>query len=201
MRSPNPKPHPNPRATSKRAIRFANLAALALLILGSFQMLGHFTGLRSLRGIGAASVASPYPKVFGSAPVWGETNTELETFSSSFELHYKLKGQLFKLPITPAVYERVRGPYNRRNVYGAALAYGPCLPPELTQSILDYALAEPGTLRAELGIPPEAVDLQILVRGMESSPSSEPQLREWILTPSPTIPSIYPSKHTAGATQ
>lgn len=168
-----------------RTTRFANIAAVVLLLLGSFQMAGDLLGIRALRGIGAASAMSPYPKVFGSAPVWGEPGTELETFSATFELHYEHEGQSYILPITPAVYERVRGPYNRRNVYGAALAYGPCLPPELKQSILDYALAEPGTLRAELGLPAQATGLRVLVRG-DAKSSAGIQTREWILTPTPS---------------
>jgi len=172
-----------------KAARCANFAAIALLVLGSFQMLGHFTGIRALRGIGAASVASPYPKVFGSAPVWGEADLELETFSATFELQYEFEGQTINFPITPAVYERVRGPYNRRNVYGAALAYGPCLPPDLMQPIVDYALTEPGTLRSELGLPESARRLRVLVRGEVVSSrapggSRARQQRQWILAPS-----------------
>jgi len=172
-----------------KAARLANLAAIALLVLGCFQMVGHFTGIRALRGIGAASVASPFPKVFGSAPVWGEADLELETFSATFELQYEFEGQTIILPITPAVYERVRGPYNRRNVYGAALAYGPCLPPDLMQPIVDYALTEPGTLRSELGLPASASQLRVLVRGEvvsshASGGSRARQQRQWILAPS-----------------
>ena len=51
------------------------------------------------------------------------------------------------------IYSRLAGPYNRRNVYGAALSYAPRLPEELWQPVYCYALAPDGPLRRELGLP------------------------------------------------
>ena len=52
----------------------------------------------------------------------------LETYSTRFYLDWTDRaGQRQSLQLTPEVYARVRGPYNRRNVYGAVLAYGPVL--------------------------------------------------------------------------
>jgi hypothetical protein len=108
-----------------------------LTALGLMQMAGDLTGLRALKGIAAASGASPAPKVFSA--VQG-----LETYSTRF--------YLAGTEMTPAIYARIRGPYNRRNVYGAALAYAPVLPDELRTPVMTYALCGDAPLMRELGI-------------------------------------------------
>src|SRR5688572_32014405 len=116
-------------------------AAVFLVVLGTAQMLGDLTGFLPLKAIAAATGASPAPKVFSA--VQG-----LETYSTRFFLD--LGGR--RVELTPELYARIRGPYNRRNVYGAALAYGPVLPPELREPVMRYALCD-GTLLDELGLP------------------------------------------------
>jgi hypothetical protein len=69
--------------------------------------------------------------------------------------------------LTPEVYGQVRGPYNRRNVYGAALAYGPVLVTDdrtrpLFESVVRYALCGDAPLLRELGI--DAADVAGPVR-------------------------------------
>jgi hypothetical protein len=56
------------------------------------------------------------------------------------------------IELTPEVYARMRGPYNRRNVYGAALSYAPVIPPELRDPVLRHALCGEAPLLRELGI-------------------------------------------------
>ncbi len=148
-----------------RPLRRANLLAFLLLLVGTFQMAGFLINSKALRGIGAVSMVSPFPKVFCSAPVHGEPGVALETFASEFVLQYDTQDGAARLAITPEVYSRLRGPYNRRNVYGAALAFGPCLPPELADAVLRYALVEPGTLCAELGLPEDADNFRVKIRG------------------------------------
>src|SRR4030095_12354867 len=98
-----------------------NKAEIILLIVGFLQMTGDVLGLSALKGIGAATVASPAPKVFSAA-------RELETYSSRFFLEWTdRQGQAHSVALTSEIYSRLAGPYNRRNVYGAALAYGPVL--------------------------------------------------------------------------
>ncbi len=145
-------------------MRRANAWCLVLLVIGSLQMAGFCLGSRALRGIGAASAASPFPKVFCVAPVNAQPEVMLETFSAEFALRYRLHGEWVEVELTPEVYSRLRGPYNRRNVYGAILAYGPCLPPELMASTLRYALIDPAPMRDELGVPQSAYDLQVVIR-------------------------------------
>ena len=59
--------------------------------------------------------------------------------------------------LTPEVYGRLRGPYNRRNVYGAALAFGPVLASNartrpMLEAIATRALCDGAPLLRELGI-------------------------------------------------
>ena len=109
-------------------------AAAALCALGLAQMAGELMGLTALRGRAAATGASPAPKVFSAAQ-------GLETYSTRFYM----EGAGQRVELTPELYSRMRGPYNRRNVYGAALAYAPVIPP---------ALRDPVVLRAFCGDPP-----------------------------------------------
>src|SRR4030095_9867272 len=107
---------------------------------------GYVTGIVALRGIGAATAASPLPKVFSDVDGF-------ETFASEFTLRSRdARGTLTEMPITPALYGRLGGPYNRRNVYGAALSYAPRLPQPLWESVYCYGLAARGPLRTELGL-------------------------------------------------
>ncbi len=163
---------------SIRRLRRANLFALAILGIGCLQMLGYLTGAKTLRGAGAASAASPFPKVFCVAPVHGEPGVGLETFSSSFTLLYDLNGEPREMAITPEIYARVHGPYNRRNVYGAALAYGPCLTPELVQQTLGFALDKPGRMIKEIGVPDGATNFRVRITGMANG-----EQRSWLIQP------------------
>jgi hypothetical protein len=129
-----------------------------LLILGLFQMTGDILNIPLLKGLGAASAASPAPKVFSAVK-------GLETYSTSFFIEWKdIKGESHSLLITPEVYCRIQGPYNRRNVYGAALAYGPVLPKNVRESVMIYALSGRAPLLQELGIDPTQINGSIRVR-------------------------------------
>lgn len=116
-------------------------AAVFLVLLGTAQMLGDLTGFLPLKAIAAATGASPAPKVFSA--VQG-----LETYSTRFFLDLGDR----RVEVTPELYSRIRGPYNRRNVFGAALAYGPVLPPELREPVLHYALCGDAPMLRELGL-------------------------------------------------
>src|SRR5438034_916622 len=112
-----------------------NKTALVLLAVGLLQMTGDIFDLPALKGIGAATVASPAPKVFASV-------RGLETFSTRFFLEWRDRaGRARSLEVTPELYARLRGPYNRRNVYGAALAFGPVLATDARTAPLFEAVA------------------------------------------------------------
>ena len=162
----------SPRRLSKRDGLAALLATLSLL-----QIAGDLLGLPVLKGLGAASAMAPLPKVFSDV-------RGLETFASgfSFELRDSVSGETERRPITPEMYSRLAGPYNRRNAYGAALAYAPRLPEKLWQSVFCFGLKpNDGPLRRELGLPPEAhvtVSIRTKTRGRED---------HWLLEP-PCLP-------------
>ncbi|HYI11966.1 MAG TPA: hypothetical protein VEK57_23120 [Thermoanaerobaculia bacterium] len=115
--------------------------AIFLAVLGVAQMAGDLLGLLPLKGIAAATGASPAPKVFSA--VQG-----LETYSTRFFLDLGHE----RVELTPELYARIRGPYNRRNVYGAALAYGPVLPAALRDPVTRHALCGDAPLLRELGL-------------------------------------------------
>ncbi len=134
-----------------------NWAAIALGLIGLLQIMGHLVGMKALKGIGAATAASPFPKVFSDV-------NGLETFASEFVLHYRMEsGEERKLPITPELYQRLKGPYNRRNVYGAALSYAPRMPEPLWSAVFCYGLKRAGPLRQELGLPDNTEWVHVLI--------------------------------------
>jgi hypothetical protein len=142
----------------------ARRAAIVLFALGSMQMAGDLLHLPVLRGIGAATGLSPAPKVFSAV-------RGLETYSSRFFLECddpEAGGSVFSRRITPELYARLRGPYNRRNVFGAVLAYGPLLASDArTRPIFDdvarFALCGEAPLLRELGVrlPPACGPLRV----------------------------------------
>ncbi len=127
-----------------------------LLVLGLLQMAADLAGLSTLRGLAGATTASPAPRVFSAVE-------GLETYSSRFSIEWRdLDGEAHTLELTPEVYARLRGPYNRRNAYGAVLAYGPVLAsrPEtrpLFEHVARYALCGEAPVLAELGIDPARI--------------------------------------------
>jgi hypothetical protein len=155
-----------------------NNAAVGLLVLGLLQMTGDLldhAGLgqvgRPLKGVGAATTASPAPKVFSAV-------RGLETYSTRFSLEWTDRaGEPHRVLLTPELYHRVRGPYNRRNVYGAALAYGPVLVTDertrpMFEAVTTYALCGEAPLLRELGIDPSEVTGPLRVR-YEPAPGTD----------------------------
>lgn len=150
------------------------MAALALGAFALANMTGDLLDLPLVKGLASASVISPLPKVFSDV-------RGLETFASSFAFEIIAPGQEPKLvPITPELYARLSGPYNRRNVYGAALAYAPRLPEPLWQAVYCYALGPGGPLREDLGLPPGpttkiAVTIETRTKGRQESWRLDPR--------------------------
>jgi hypothetical protein len=127
-----------------KRIDWRNLLAVGLLVFGFSQMLGDLTGNRILKGLGAASVVAPSPKVFCDI-------NGVEPFASTFTVTICDRETKVGV-ITPEIYRSLRGPYNRRNVYGAAIAGAPLLPERLRQQVLGYAFAPNGPLGQQLPI-------------------------------------------------
>ncbi|MGC4072491.1 MAG: hypothetical protein QM760_08240 [Nibricoccus sp.] len=136
----------------------ANVLALIVTAVGCTQMAGYLIESRPLRGIGAASCVAPMPKVFSDV-------NGLETFASEFQLTWKdSSGKSVVLPLTPELYGQLGGPYNRRNVYGAALSYAPRMPEPLWTTVFCYAFKPDGLLRREFGVPADATELTVVIR-------------------------------------
>jgi hypothetical protein len=140
-------------------------AGTFLVILGLSQMTGdlleryvHAPVGRALKGVGAATTAAPAPKVFSSV-------RGLETYSTRFYIEWTDRAGIeHSLLLSPEIYGRIRGPYNRRNVYGAALAYGPVLPESLRDPVMRYALCNEAPLLRELGIDPDNIAGRVRIR-------------------------------------
>jgi hypothetical protein len=138
--------------------RWRNLAALLLGVLALSQMTGDVLGYRPLVGLAAAWGFAPRPKVFSDVD-------GLETFASTFTLEWQEgSGVRRELQITPEVYSRLEGPYNRRNVYGAALSFAPRLPSSLWEPVFCYGLDGGGPLRREFGLPDSARHVAVEIR-------------------------------------
>ncbi|HEY8944687.1 MAG TPA: hypothetical protein VIM73_10515 [Polyangiaceae bacterium] len=133
------------------------LGALALL-----QMAADLTGLDSLKGVAAATAASPAPKVFSAVG-------KLETYAVAFVLEWTDEsGTRHVRRLDSELYERLRGPYNRRNVYGAVLAFGPVLAADertrpMFDSVLRHATCNGAPLLRELGLASNARNVRVRV--------------------------------------
>ncbi len=143
------------------AFRIWAIGVLALI--GFAQMTGDLLHVSALKGIAAATGASPAPRVFSAVK-------GLETFSTRYFIEWiNTAGAPHSVEITPERYAHLRGPYNRRNVYGAVLAYGPVLVSDprtrpMFNAVSSYALCDDAPLLRELGIPPEATKGTLRIR-------------------------------------
>jgi hypothetical protein len=126
-------------------------------------MLADAAGLPALKALGAATAASPAPKVFTAVRGY-------EPLSTTFQLEWTdASGQARCAPIDAERVAGLRGPYNRRNVFGAALAFGPALASDertrpLLEAVLARALAGNLSILAELGVAPRDVRGAVRVR-------------------------------------
>lgn len=124
---------------------------LLLVFLGTFKVVADVFGLEKLSGAAAVTNVSPAMKVFTA-------HKGYETFSSRFHLTATLSdGRQRRFWLTPEVYRRLEGPYNRRNVYGAVLAYGPLLAADsrtrpMWDAVLRRGFCESNAVFRELGI-------------------------------------------------
>jgi hypothetical protein len=127
------------------------IAIALLLFLGLARMVLDLGGLRAGAAVLGATGAAPAPRVFSMA-------AGLETYSSRFFVQWSdAAGVVHETRVTPDHTAGLAGPYNRRNVYGAALAYGPVLAADprsasLLDAIAREALCGRAPLLAELGI-------------------------------------------------
>jgi hypothetical protein len=141
-----------------------------LFAVGMFQMSADVLRLPALKAAAAATAASPAPKVFSAV-------RGLETYSTRFYLEWtEADGRSRSALLTPEIYARMQGPYNRRNIYGAVLAYGPVLAADprtrpMYSSVITYALCGEAPLFRELGLSSGGKVMDLRVR-LEPLPGS-----------------------------
>ncbi|MDA0667742.1 MAG: hypothetical protein O3A95_08350 [Planctomycetota bacterium] len=120
------------------------LSALLLLTFGIIQMVGDLLPSPPLKGF--------------------------ETYSTQTFLDWTDRnGVSQSIEFTPDSYSKILGPYNRRNIYGAALAYGPVFVEDdllkpIFQSVVGFALTGEAPLLQELGVDVESVSWPLTLR-------------------------------------
>ena len=110
--------------------------------IGCLQIIGYATDSQTIRGLGLISGIAPYPKVFCEADGY-------EPFAAEFKV---VDSDNTEIPLTAERYSQLDGPYQRRNVYGAALAYAPRLPEDLRNHLFEKILTDDFTLSEELDL-------------------------------------------------
>lgn len=129
--------------------------AAALIGVGCAQMLGDVLNIPALKAIGAASGASPAPKVFTA-------QDGFETYANRFFLEWQDgSGANHVLELMPQFYRGVRGPYNRRNVYGAVFSYAPVLEANpltrpMFETVMKRSFCGAQPVFVEVGLPADA---------------------------------------------
>ena len=163
------------RPRPKRRWDRASTATAIVLTLGLGRMAADTVGLGKVGGLLAATGASPAPKVFTA---YGD----VEPFSTQVTLSWRdPEGNAQQLPLTSEVYARLRGPYNRRNPYGAVVVFAPVAArrPELAgmfDAVAQSALCGERRLLSELGVDPGSVgsELTIVYTPREGAAAIEP---------------------------
>jgi len=131
------------------------LVAVTLIGVGCLQMTGDVLRIPVVKAIGAATSASPAPKVFTA-------QDGFETYANRFFLEwFDPDGTQRSVQLTPEVYASLKGPYNRRNVFGAVFSYAPVLDANprtrpMFRAVLERAFCSSDPAVAEIGIPPDA---------------------------------------------
>lgn len=113
---------------NKKQKRRYNLIIWILLITGCISTFGLTINSHTVKYIGFISGSSPLPLVFSAY-------NGVETFSTEISLHGRFKdGEELNLTMTRELYAKLKGPYNRRNMYGVMFSHGPFFTdPQLVQ--------------------------------------------------------------------
>lgn len=146
------------KISSQQKIVKNRIPALILITVGLISPIGYFFNITALKGLGLSYAISPLPLVFSDV-------NGFETFSAKFELNLNyVDGESEKFEISPRSIKNFSGPYNRRNVYGAAISYSPRLPSPVVQSILFSALCEPGFIKEEFAIKKDIRNIELITK-------------------------------------
>ena len=127
------------------------LAAILLTFFATVRVAADLLDQPAISAGAAVTNLAPAMKVFTA-------HEGYETYSASFTLNVGFSdGEKVTLPLNQATYAGLRGPYNRRNVYGALIAYGPVLVANPQTRPMWQAMARRGfcgkhSVVAELGL-------------------------------------------------
>lgn len=136
-------------ASGGEIVRPRRWPMIALVVVGSLQIVGWISGIKPLAALGFMTNAAPLPLVFSDF-------RGIEPFSSRYRIRFvRVDGTERVVDVTPDAYARLEGPYNFRNVFGAVFAFGPKLEtPEETamwESVMRWAFFNPGLVASTLG--------------------------------------------------
>ena len=148
-----------------------NILAIILLTVGLSQMASDLFHLPILKGLGAATMCSPCPKVFTA-------HNGYETFSTKLVIEWTSPNKNpHSLNISRDIYTRIDGPYSRRKIFESLIVHWPIASKDsrispMFQSIAKYAFTGKAPLLHELGIPDNAQNIQIRYTPIIESPQS-----------------------------
>ena len=139
----------------------------ALVIWGSLNSSAFIAHNNSMKDIGFVTVSSPLPLVFSAY-------NGVETFATKFNVTVEyVNGTIIKTDLDSSRYNLLGGAYNRRNIYGAIFSHGPFFDQEnlikIRNSILHYAICDPGTIMDEFQLPGrvKTIDVDVMYRPKE----------------------------------
>lgn len=97
------------------------ILATILCFFATVKVIADILAWEKLSAVATITNVAPAMKVFTAQKGY-------ETYSSTFELAIVYTdGFIDSKILTPRIYAGLQGPYNRRNIYGALIAYGPVL--------------------------------------------------------------------------
>ncbi len=110
--------------------------SVILCFFATIKVAADIFGFEKLSAVAAMTNVAPAMKVFTA-------HKGYETYSSIFELSVSyLNGGVETVQLSPSNYSGLKGPYNRRNVYGALIAFGPVLVNNLRTREMWHVMAE-----------------------------------------------------------
>ena len=123
---------------------------IVLIIIGCLHTVGHIKNSKTMKGLAFTTVASPLPLVFSAY-------NGVETFSTSFEFELLFNnGTIINKTIDNKLYGKLKGAYNRRNMYGVIFSHGPFfnMPNQIKMrdQTLHWGSCNQGRLMDEFGI-------------------------------------------------
>jgi len=133
----------------KNKFKYLEIAIFVFLVsIGCIRAFANMAEMEKTSAAFAALNVSPAMKVFTA-------HNGYETFSPKFEIEFVSGDESKFILLTPELYRKLSGPYNRRNVYGAAISYGPVLVSNentkpLFESVAQYSFCTPARLITEL---------------------------------------------------